>query len=84
MPGNQRRVIFVMRPPGKDKFSIEGLFETIESELRKKIQIETYVVGPRTSLIKDLICLYAKKADVYHITGDVQYLTPFLPKNKNS
>ena len=82
MPDNKKRVILIMRPPGPGRFSIEGLFEAIASELRNKLRVEIYVVGPRRSFIKDLICLRSMKGDIYHVTGDVQYLIPFLPRNK--
>jgi len=76
------KVVFVYRKQQPDAFSIEELFRTIANELRKYIEIVEYEVGSRSDIFRDARALRAMKADVYHITGDINYFSLFLPRKK--
>jgi len=80
------RVVFFHRQPIAHDFSIEILFEEIRkcfsAEIECVVATSRYPsrgVFPRLYNIIEAAC---KKGDVYHITGDVHYLTYLLRKKK--
>ncbi len=76
------KLVLVFRKQRPDAFSIEELFRTIARELRKQIEVIEYEVGQRTDIVRDVRELRALKADVYHVTGDINYLVPLLPRGR--
>lgn len=82
--GNQRllRVVHIHRQAQPGAFSIEILFKTIASELLNHVELIEYEVGPRKHILQDIFKLRSLKADIYHVTGDVNYLIPLLPNGR--
>lgn len=76
------KLVFVYRKQRPDAFSIEELFRTIARELRKQIQVIEYEVGERSDFVRDVRKLRAMNADVYHVTGDINYFVPLLPRGR--
>jgi glycosyltransferase involved in cell wall biosynthesis len=76
------KLVFIYRKQRPDAFSIEELFRTIARELRKHTQVIEYEVGERSEFFQDLRKLRAMNADVYHLTGDINYFVPLLPKGR--
>jgi glycosyltransferase involved in cell wall biosynthesis len=76
------KLVLVFRKQRSDAFSIEELFRTIACELRKQIEVIEYELGERSDFFQDLRELWALKADIYHVTGDVNYLVPMLPRGR--
>ena len=75
------KIVLVQRPSSSG-FSLEAVYGAIHEELNKKIDIGIFTLN-KNHLLKDLLELRKMKADLYHITGDVHYLTLLLPKNKS-
>ena len=59
-------------------FSIEGLFQTVTSELNNQVDIIEYELGSRWSIFMDAWKLRKMGADIYHITGHDNYMVFFL------
>lgn len=77
------RVVHIHRRPRSGAFSIENLFHTLADGLRLHgITVIDYSVGAWPHILKDIYVLWRLKADVYHITGDVNYWVFFLPPRK--
>ena len=77
------KIVFIYRQPRAGAFSIETLFHTVADELRNRSEeIIEYEVGPRAHLLADILALRKLDADIYHVTGDVNYLVIFLPWSK--
>lgn len=76
------RVVLIYRKRHEGAHSIEELFRTIASELGKQVEVVEYEMGARSSLLRDVLQLRKLNADIYHVTGDVNYLVPFLPMKK--
>ncbi|OGP87984.1 MAG: hypothetical protein A2156_01735 [Deltaproteobacteria bacterium RBG_16_48_10] len=76
------KVVHIYRQAKPGAYSIEGLFGAIGNELRKHIELIEYEVSERREILTDLRRLRTFKVDVYHITGDVHYLVPGLPRGK--
>lgn len=76
------KLVLIYRKQRSDAFSIEELFKTIACALQKQVEVLEYEVGGRWNILRDIIKLRALKADVYHITGDVNYFIPFLPRGR--
>lgn len=80
------KVAFVFRKPKPLFFSIENVFNNIFSILEDKIQIVKWIVpfrkGNPLHILFNLFHFLGKKADIYHITGEVYYVALVLPKRK--
>ncbi len=76
------KVVLIFRRPYIGAHSIEALFSSIYDELENEIHIEKYIMTRRYFIFRDLINLWNKNADIYHITGDINYLAFFLPFRK--
>ena len=76
------KLVFVFRKQRSDAFSIEELFRTIARELSKQIEVIEYEVGQRIDIVRDVRELRALKADLYHVTGDINYFVPLLPRGR--
>lgn len=72
------KVVFIYRKPRAGAYSIEELFHTIASELKGRVEVIEYNVGNRSKLFFDMLRLRQLDADIYHVTGDVNYLIPLL------
>lgn len=78
------RVAHLMRRPLPGYFSIEGQFELVRRFLPPRCHCETWIcpefsrgVFPR---LRNARAAARVSADVWHVTGDVHYLTYHLPK----
>ncbi len=76
------KVVFIYRHANKGAYSIEELFHTIAGEIRKHVEVIEYETGTRWTIAKDVWRLRKKRADIYHLTGDINYLALFLPHRK--
>lgn len=80
------KVCLIFRKPNVGNYSIEGLFTNLFSEVSAPYIVERVVLPYHSKGIRrrilNILWLRKIKADVYHITGDVNYLIPFLPKGK--
>ncbi len=76
------KLVLVYRKQRPDAFSIEELFRTIARELRNQAEVIEYEVGERSNLIRDVRNLRAMHADIYHVTGDINYFVPLLPRGR--
>lgn len=77
------RVCYSYRKPQERYFSIEKIFSQIADLLKDRIKV-TQVIVPYAQLtplniIKNLLFIRKEVADVYHVTGDVHYLTLGTP-----
>lgn len=79
-------IAYIYRSKKQNLHSIENVFQTLTSLNNNEDVIKEYFVpefGTKLSSIRKNISFVKKiKADVYHITGDIHYLTIALPKNK--
>lgn len=81
------KVIQFQRRPFEGAFSLEGFFTSVRSEmLTRGITVEQKIlplysqgVVPR---IKNTLWARSFSADVFHVTGDVHFITMGLPKSK--
>ncbi len=76
------KVVHIYRRAKPGAYSIEGLFRATGSELRKDVDLMDYEVGKRREILRDLRSLRVLRCDIYHITGDVNYLVLGLPWRK--
>jgi glycosyltransferase involved in cell wall biosynthesis len=76
------KVVLIYRGHREGAYSIEELFQTIAGELRKDIEVIEYEAGTRWDILKDVWRLRKMGADIYHVTGDIHYFVPLLPRKK--
>lgn len=83
---NKLNVAHLQRRPFPGYYSIEGQFELIRRHMPHDIACTPWVcpnlskgVLPRLSNARAAALV---QADVYHVTGDVHYLTRFLPRKR--
>lgn len=76
-------MVFIFRKHDTGGYSIEELFYGIANELAQKFSVVTYNVGSRWMIFFDAWRLWRLKADIYHVTGDVNYMIQLLPHNKS-
>lgn len=78
------KICFIFRDPNKGGKSIEELFLSISRQLEqyKNYQVINYTLNHSTNVIIHIKNLLKLKADIYHITGDINYIAMFLPKKK--
>lgn len=81
-----KKIAWIFRSKERNEFSIETLFNCFKNHVSESEIQEYYLPRGRynrwTFLIEN--CKYAKsiKADIYHITGEVYFVTPFFPKDR--
>ncbi|MEZ5730169.1 MAG: glycosyltransferase [Burkholderiaceae bacterium] len=76
------KLVLVYRRQRPDAFSIEELFGAISRELAPQIDVIEYEVGGRSDIARDVLKLRAMRADVYHVTGDINYIAAMLPSGR--
>ena len=77
------KIVMVYRAPYPGLYySIEILFQSIACELRDKVEVIEYTTRGRKKTLGDAWRLRKLKADVYHVTGDIDYMVSFLPRKK--
>jgi len=77
---------FQRKPVSALYFSIENYFATVRREFPKELLVKVvvchYISQGLFKRIYNTVEAFFHKADIYHITGDVHYLTLFLPKKR--
>lgn len=76
------RVCLVYREQRPGGFSIEEVFKCIKQQLESEIEFVEYQVDPSRSRWANIRAVGKVNADVYHITGDCNYMALGLPGNK--
>ena len=76
------KVVLIYRPRRLGGHSIEELFRTVMKELRKHVEVLEYETGSRWCVLLDAWKLRRLQADIYHVTGDINYLVLLLPWRK--
>jgi glycosyltransferase involved in cell wall biosynthesis len=75
------KVVFIYRRSSPGAFSIERVFNAI-GQYMQGVEVERYYMSDRSRLLEDVRRIRALDADIYHVTGDVNYLVPLLPAGK--
>ncbi|MFT2007742.1 glycosyltransferase [Pontibacter sp. 13R65] len=80
-------VTFFFRKPREGAYSIEILFNTVQQQLKGKIGINNQYMTCQSSGFKNRLLLLKeaakKKGEINHVTGDINFITLALPKNKS-
>ncbi len=76
------KIVLVYRKKMKGRYSLENVFDSLIPYIRTQYNIRVYFTGGWMCLIKDIFNLRSMKCDIYHIIGDINYFSIFLPKNK--
>lgn len=76
------KVVFVSRHQREGAYSIEELFHTIARGLRNRVEVIEYETGARWGMLRDIWRLRKMRADIYHLTGDINYFVLLLPRKK--
>jgi glycosyltransferase involved in cell wall biosynthesis len=79
----KRRILFIERHPDEG-VSIERVFRQVakylpDDEFEVEFQKAGYGSGP-LGIVKNLLSFRPRKADIYHVTGHVNYLALLLPR----
>jgi glycosyltransferase involved in cell wall biosynthesis len=78
------KLVYVYRSARPGGFSIEAVFKTVAVELRKSgITVIDYELRGDWRLLLDVVQLRRLGADIYHVTGDVNYLVALLPWSRS-
>lgn len=75
------KIVYIYRKRASGN-SIEELFHSIAPYVGGFYETHEYQLRGFRYLLDDILQLRRMKADVYHITGDVNYIGCFLPHNK--
>lgn len=79
------RIIFVERKPS-DSVSIERVFRQIAKDISADefdLQFQNVPNGNGISaILKNLLFFRRRSADIYHITGDIHYISLVLPRSR--
>jgi glycosyltransferase involved in cell wall biosynthesis len=76
------KIVLIYRQPHIEAYSIEELFRAIGTEMSKHAQIIQYTTGGLSKIFIDAWRLRSLNADVYHITGGINYMACLLPRRK--
>lgn len=80
--GRRLKVLYIYREKSPYAYSLERVFRTISNHIYDATVIE-YVMRGRKYLLADIFHIRRLNADIYHVTGDVNYIVPFLPRGKS-
>ncbi|TBW30121.1 glycosyltransferase [Gramella sp. KN1008] len=75
------KICLIYRQPEKSRHSIEKVFQTIAAELEDAGH-QVVNVFHNGSLRETIVAIRKTNADIFHITGDIHYLSFFLPRKK--
>ncbi len=79
---NKIKVALIFREDRKGGFSIEEIFNCIEEELKPRIEFIRFKINKAKSLAWNIYKIRKIDADIFHITGDCNYVAVFLNSNK--
>ena len=72
------RVLLIFRNKNKGGKSIEGIFSNLILYTQKGLQISSWEMPSVSSFFSRIYALRKTSADVYHVTGDINYAALFL------
>lgn len=75
------KVTYFFREKREGNFSIEELFNTLQGQIRQSVDVQNFHCS-RNASIKDIFAARKVQGNVNHITGDVNFLSFGLKKNK--
>lgn len=73
------KVVLVYRPKRRGGYSIEELFRAVAGEIKQDVEVVEYETRGLWNLLSDVYVLRTLQADIYHVTGDIHYMTVLLP-----
>jgi glycosyltransferase involved in cell wall biosynthesis len=76
------KIVHIYRAPKPNRYSIERVFAIIERNLPAEVVIERFYLDPYASVFANIRRASKLKADVFHITGDCNYVVLGLPRRK--
>ncbi len=80
------KVVHLHRKPQEGYHSIENIYAAIREELKNEVNIHKiempFYCKTQIGKIMNMIYVLFLKGDVFHITGDIHYVSFFLPKGK--
>jgi glycosyltransferase involved in cell wall biosynthesis len=76
------KVCLIYRESRPGGFSIEEIFNCMQRELHDQIEFVVYQVDPKRSRWSNIRSVGKVKADLYHITGDCNYMALGLPGSR--
>lgn len=76
------KVLYIFRDPINGGHSIEELFNNIIEHLPSDIDVKVFYYDQKKCLLSNVLRLRKMHADIFHITGDIYYLSLFLPFKK--
>jgi glycosyltransferase involved in cell wall biosynthesis len=77
------RIVLIYRNPEKGGHSIEGLFDILSEKLSERAEVAKIYWRGWRNVIPFVREIRHAEADIYHITGDVNYLIHLLPRGKS-
>ena len=77
------KICYIFRPVSRMGYSIENVFHAVAEEMNSLSHV-TILYNCSGSWIKDIINIRKIDADIYHISGDVYFLSLLLPRNKTT
>ena len=77
------KVCFIYREKRVTGFSIEEVFRNVRRELPSSVIQLEYIVDATKSKWWNMKQVRKVEADIYHITGDCNYMAIMLPKDKS-
>lgn len=76
------KVVYIFRDAKNGGYSIEEIFKGVISHLPASVDAKIFYFKKEFSLLKNICLLLKFDADIYHITGDIYFLSLFLPRKK--
>lgn len=76
------KVVYIFERPHPGAHSIRELFLTIAREAQAHADVVIYELSGPRALLRDVRRLRRLHGDIYHITGNVYYVAPFLPRGR--
>ena len=77
------KVCYIFRPISRRGYSIENVFHAVAEEMNN-LSHEAILYTCSGSWIKDICNIRKINADIYHISGDVYFLSLLLPRKKTT
>lgn len=74
------KVCLIFRDPKGTGTSIEEIFLDLHNYLKKnsELEVQNFFYNTDLSIMRNILNLRRHKVDVFHITGDIHWITPFL------
>lgn len=76
------KICLIFREARPGYFSIEEVFKCIRQELDNRVEFIEFHADPNKSRLANILAVSKIKADVYHITGDCNYIALGIPGRK--